>query len=133
MKQTFLDSCHMLYGNKGAVWTDQVHICETGFSSSTLCGVPMLSTNWAAQAGIKKPGCLKCRTIYACKNAKREDLIKVCANNDHNGVYRDEDCIREFSNVATKEDLTAIIIMWVIEEQMNEKDINELLRPYAKI
>lgn len=41
MKMTFLDSCHMLYGNKGAVWTNSVHICETGLFSSTLCGVPM--------------------------------------------------------------------------------------------
>jgi len=133
MKQTFLDSCHMLYGNKGAVWSNTFHICEVGFASSTLCGVLMLSTNWALQVENAKPGCLKCRTIYACKNAKREDLIKVCVRNDSNGVYRDVDCIREFENAATKGDLIAVIMKWVIEEQMDEDDINELLRPYAKI
>ena len=133
MKQTFLDSCHMLYGNKGVVWTNSVHICETGFNSSTLCGVPMLSTNWAAVEEVEKPGCLKCRTIYTCKNMKREALIRVCMNNDRNGVYSDKATKAEGMKPATVDDLVTVIIMWVIEEQMNEDDINELLRPYAKI
>ena len=123
MKQTFLDSCHMLYGNKGAVWTNSVHICETGFNSSTLCGVPMLATNWAAEMEIEKPGCLKCRTIYACKNAKREDLIEVCANNDHNGIWTDEQCISEGIQPATIEDLTVIILKWVIEDELDDKEV----------
>jgi hypothetical protein len=123
----------MLYGNKGAVWTNSVHICETGFNSSTLCGTPMLATNWAAEMEVEKPGCLKCRTIYACKNAKREDLIRVCMNNDHNGVYSDKACKAESMPLATKDDLVTVIMMWVIEENMDEKEIQQLLSPYVKL
>lgn len=124
MKMTFLDSCHMLYGNKGAVWTNSVHICETN-SSGTLCGTPMLATNWAAQMEVETPGCLKCRTIYACKNAKIEDLIGVCIKNDRNGVYDESE--------VTKEDLITVILMYVIEEQMDEKEVQQLLTPYVKL
>lgn len=129
----FLDTNHMLYGNKGAVWTNSVHICDTGYSSTTLCGVPMLSSNWAAIMKVEEPGCLKCRTIYTCKNMSREDLIKVCANNDHNGVWTDEQCIGEGMPPATKEDLTTIILKWVIEDSLDEKEINQLLAPYGKL
>jgi len=133
MKQTFLDSCHMLYGNKGAVWTDSVHICEVGFNSSTLCGVPMLATNWAAEMNVTEPGCLKCRLLYTLKSVTREDMIKICANNDHNGTWTDEQCIAEGMQPATKDDLSTVMIMWVIEGELDENDINDLLKPYAKL
>lgn len=133
MKMTFLDSCHMLYGNKGAVCTNLVHICETGLNSCTLCGTPMLATNWAAEMEIDKPGCLKCRTIYACKNAKREDLIGICKRNDPNGVYTDKATESEGMKPATKEDLITIIMMWVIEEQMDEKEVKQLLTQYVEL
>jgi len=133
MKITFLDTTHMLYGNKGAVCSNTFHICEVGLSSSTLCGVPMLSTNWASLVENAKPGCLKCRLLYTLKSVSREDLIKVCKRNDPNGVYLDEHCKKEGMPPATKDDLTIIIMMWVIEEQMTESEINDLLKPYAKI
>lgn len=37
------------FGNKGACWSNQVHISQTGVGKhTTLCGIPMLSQNaWA--------------------------------------------------------------------------------------
>jgi hypothetical protein len=59
MKQGELKANQYLYGNKGAVWSDEVHIAE-GSSSTTLCGVPMLSNNWAQIEGIDHAGCSEC-------------------------------------------------------------------------
>lgn len=132
MKITFLDTTHYLFGNKGNVWTDSVHIAEES-SSVTLCDTPMLSSNWAAITEVEKPGCLKCRTLYTLKSVSREDLIRVCMNNDHNGIYSDKATKAEGMKPVTKDDLTTIIMMWVIEEEMDENDINCLLKHYAKI
>lgn len=39
----------------------------------------------------------------------REDLIEWLVWNDRNGVYRDEDSLREFDNILGKEEAISII------------------------
>lgn len=62
------------YGNKAAVWsngkgTDGIHIQKDG-DSATLCGVPMLSSNWARIEGLgtehdyESIGCADCTFKY---------------------------------------------------------------------
>jgi len=64
MKQKELNSKYYLYGNKGAVWTNKVHIAKSG-QAGTLCGTPMLSNNWARIEGIDHAGCPECLLAYA--------------------------------------------------------------------
>jgi len=52
-----------LFGNKGSVWNDSAHISKSG-EHTTLCGTPMLSTNWARIENLEHIGCEKCITIY---------------------------------------------------------------------
>lgn len=63
MNATELDKGYYKFGNKGAVWSDKVHIAKSGeFSGTTLCGTPMLSRNWAQiteHQTVKCPECLK--------------------------------------------------------------------------
>jgi len=54
---------HYMFGNKGAVWSNQVHLSKSGMST-TLCGTPMLSTNWARIENIQEIGCPECIEIY---------------------------------------------------------------------
>jgi hypothetical protein len=55
---------HMIFGNKGNVWNDECHISNSDFSGRTLCGVPMLSTNWARIEEVKTIGCPRCLERY---------------------------------------------------------------------
>jgi len=67
MEASNLKSPFYHYGNKGAVWNNETHIAMSGtyggfLSGSTLCGTPMLSTNWAdiwEHPTIGCPDCLK--------------------------------------------------------------------------
>lgn len=59
MNQTELSSNQYLFGNKGAVWSNQVHIAQSG-NATTLCGTPMLSSNWARIEGVEVAGCPVC-------------------------------------------------------------------------
>lgn len=59
MNQTELSSNQYLFGNKGAVWSNQVHIAQSG-DTTTLCGTPMLSSNWARIEGVEVAGCPEC-------------------------------------------------------------------------
>jgi hypothetical protein len=54
---------YYLFGGKGAVWSETTHIASN-FSSTTLCGKPMLSSNHSEIQGIKKPGCKECISIH---------------------------------------------------------------------
>lgn len=58
-----LRSGFRLFGNKGAVYSNKCHICESG-SSVTLCGSPMLSHNSAKSEGVDEVGCIECINIY---------------------------------------------------------------------
>lgn len=51
-----------LYGNKGAVWSNQAHIYESG--KGNLCGTPALASNWVRIEGVKTAGCPKCLEEY---------------------------------------------------------------------
>lgn len=54
-----------IFGNKGNVWSKECHIIEeNSFSGKTLCGVPMLSTNWARIEGVEEVGCKECISLY---------------------------------------------------------------------
>lgn len=49
------------YGNKGAVWTNTVHIAKSdAMLGYTLCGTAMLSHNWAQIVEHNKIGCPVC-------------------------------------------------------------------------
>lgn len=45
----------------------------------------------------------------------REDLIEWLCWNDRNGVYKDEDSMREFDNILSKEEAIEIIIKQITE------------------
>jgi hypothetical protein len=67
MNQNKLTQNHYLYGNKGAVWTNAVHIAKSG-QARTLCGTPMLSNNWARILEIEHAGCPNCIAAYNSAN-----------------------------------------------------------------
>jgi hypothetical protein len=66
MKKTIavidLPQGYSMFGNKGTVWEDKAHACKDGVST-TLCGLPMLSTNWARIEGLSHIGCPDCIKI----------------------------------------------------------------------
>jgi len=55
---------HSIFGNKGNVWSDTAHISKSDSSGRTLCGVPMLSSNWARIEGVETIGCPNCLARY---------------------------------------------------------------------
>jgi hypothetical protein len=63
-----------LFGNKGACWSNSIHIAESNLSGKTLCGVPMLSSNHyrlgeTTNDGIKPDTlCDKCASEYKNQN-----------------------------------------------------------------
>ena len=59
---------HSIFGNKGNVWSNECHIAEQGFSGRTMCGVPMLSNNWARISEVQEIGCQECINLYLSKN-----------------------------------------------------------------
>jgi hypothetical protein len=61
---------YYIFGNKGAVWTNQAHAAKTG-EVGTLCGTPMLSSNWARIEGITEVGCPEC-----LKRLEEEKIMK---------------------------------------------------------
>lgn len=62
MKTKDLKSGYHIFGNKGNLWSNGAHIAEDGYSPTTLCGVPMLSTNHCRNE--KEIGCKECIDIY---------------------------------------------------------------------
>lgn len=48
-----------IWGNKGAVWSDNQHIIKRG-QNTTLCGIPPLSNNWAVLWGKEYAQCPDC-------------------------------------------------------------------------
>ena len=73
MQESELKKGYHKFGNKGACWSNEVHITKSDFSGTTLCGVPTLSSNWARiweHDEIKCPECLK---LY--ENHTKEDYV----------------------------------------------------------
>ena len=64
MNQDKLNSGYYLFGGKGDVWSNTAHIAKSG-QSITLCGRPMLSSNWVRISDVKHAGCPNCMVAYA--------------------------------------------------------------------
>ena len=52
------------FGNKGDCWGNKTHIAGGDVRATTLCGTPMLSSNWAKLYKHEVIGCKKCIKIY---------------------------------------------------------------------
>ena len=63
MKVNELKKNYYMFGNKGAVWSNKVHIAKSG-DYGTLCGTPMLSNNWARIEQVEHIGCPECLAKY---------------------------------------------------------------------
>ena len=63
MKTSELKAGHSIFGNKGNVWNNNAHIQKNG-DARTLCGVPMLSSNWARIENVEHIGCEECLKKY---------------------------------------------------------------------
>ena len=59
-----LKTGYYIFGNKGNVWSNECHIGKSDFSGRTLCGVPMLSSNWGRIEQVDTIGCSKCLEHY---------------------------------------------------------------------
>jgi hypothetical protein len=59
-----LKPLYNIFGNKGSVWSDECHIAKSDLSGRTLCGVPMLSNNWARIEKVDVAKCPNCVPIY---------------------------------------------------------------------
>jgi len=65
----YLDETHHLFGGRGNVWSKTAHIAKTNTYGTpeygkTMCGKPMLSSNWVAIEGVKDVGCPECIKLY---------------------------------------------------------------------
>ena len=74
MKANKLQNDYSQFGNKGAVWSNKTHIAKNN-ESTTLCGTPMLSSNWARIKKHEDIGCLECLAIYGKPNSEEWNLM----------------------------------------------------------
>jgi hypothetical protein len=58
-----LSKNHYAFGGKGDVWGNTAHIAQSG-EYTTMCGRPMLSSNWVRMSGVEHIGCPKCLAKY---------------------------------------------------------------------
>ena len=73
MKTSKLQSGYYMFGNKGTVWGNKAHIAHTG--PETLCGTPMLSTNWAQIEKLEEVNCPECLAVYGKPNQEEWDTM----------------------------------------------------------
>jgi hypothetical protein len=85
MNKNNLKQGYYIFGNKGNVWSNNAHIFQTG-TSLTLCGVPMLSTNWAKIDDVQEIGCNKCLEIY---NEKMKTLLEIINTDGEPNILKD--------------------------------------------
>ena len=52
-----------LFGGKGDVWSNTAHLSHGGMPT-TLCGRPMLSTNWVRINEVQEVGCAECSRLF---------------------------------------------------------------------
>ena len=69
MKTSELKKHFYMYGNKGACWSNEIHIAPSG-SNKTLCGSYMLASNWAMIWEKDEIGCESCLNEYNKINEK---------------------------------------------------------------
>lgn len=65
LKETFY-----MFGGRGDVFSKTAHIARSG-KHSTMCGKPMLSTNWCRIEEVQEIGCEECLKMY-----REEQTIK---------------------------------------------------------
>jgi hypothetical protein len=58
-----LSKNHYAFGGKGDVWSNTAHIAQSG-EYTTMCGRPMLSSNWVRMSGVEHIGCPTCLAKY---------------------------------------------------------------------
>lgn len=114
MKIKYLDDNHYLFGNKGAVWSDKIHIWESGNFSTTMCGTPGLSSNWAAIEEKEEAGCPECITKFL--EAKKEVYDAKVAEVDHlpGEIISFSDWL-EFKTHMSREQIAKMITIWKLE------------------
>ena len=71
MKTKDLKSGFHMFGGKGDVWSKTAHIAQSGFSPRTLCGKPMLSSNWCKIEEVDEIGCKECIAKYDAMAAEK--------------------------------------------------------------
>ena len=62
-KETAEKNGYYLFGGKGDVWSNTAHLSHGGMST-TLCGRPMLSTNWVRINEVNEVGCVECSRLF---------------------------------------------------------------------
>ena len=68
LKVSELENGFYQFGNKGHVFNNKTHIAKSGsFSGTTLCDIPMLSSNWATILEHQEICCETCLTEYSNK------------------------------------------------------------------
>jgi len=54
---------YCLFGGKGDVWSKTAHLSHGGMPT-TLCGRPMLSTNWVGINEVQEVRCSECSRLF---------------------------------------------------------------------
>jgi len=62
-KETAEKNGYYLFGGKGDLWSDTAHLSHGGMAT-TLCGRPMLSTNWVRINEVNEVGCDECSRLF---------------------------------------------------------------------
>ena len=62
-KETAEKHGYYLFGGKGDVWSNTAHLSHGGMPI-TLCGRPMLSTNWVRINEVQEVGCSECSRLF---------------------------------------------------------------------
>ena len=62
-KDTAEKNGYYLFGGKGDVWSNTAHLSK-GLMATTLCGRPMLSTNWVRINEVNEVGCIECTSLF---------------------------------------------------------------------
>jgi hypothetical protein len=62
-KETAEKNGYYLFGGKGDVWSNTAHLSHGGMPT-TLCGRPMLSTNWVRINEVQEVGCSECSRLF---------------------------------------------------------------------
>jgi hypothetical protein len=63
LKETAEKHGYYLFGGKGDVWSNTAHLSHGGMAT-TLCGRPMLSTNWVRINEVNEVGCDECSRLF---------------------------------------------------------------------
>jgi hypothetical protein len=62
-KETAEKHGYYLFGGKGDAWSNTAHLSKGGMVT-TLCGRPMLSTNWVRINEVQDVGCAECSRLF---------------------------------------------------------------------